>query len=338
MDDEAFTVSATVRPLEQAAKRRRTMPGNAGQQYMGPGDVVTRETDVLRGHGTTNRAGELTATLSGTVERINKLVKVNPPKSRYVGEVGDIIVGRVSEVLPRRWKVDINATAVATLRLDNVQLENNEQRKRTADDDLNMREYLREGDLVSAEIQEYKQDRSIMLQCRTRNGKLEAGSLLSVPPHLIKRLKHHYHLLTCGVSVILGCNGYVWVAPPPKPKVSNEPGSIMSTEEEEAQTGTEVSLSTRESMCRVRNAVSLLQPHASSSMHHPLTVFWRYAQVVALSMAELPIYPDTIMDTFDASLSAENGGVSLSSAEMLDKQHLSRITMAAAKRVDELAS
>ncbi len=276
MDVDAFAVSATVRPLEQAAKRRRT--GQAAEQYMGPGDCVTRETDVLRGHGTYNRAGQLTATLSGTVERINKLVKVQPPKARYVGEVGDIVVGRILEVLPRRWKVDINATAAATLRLDNVQLQNNEQRKRTADDELRMRTYLRESDLVSAEIQEYKQDRSIMLQCRTRNGKLEAGSLVYVPPHLIKRLKHHYHLLPCGVSIILGCNGNVWVAPPPKrAKADGDEKSIMS--ESAGDAATEVSLSTRETICRVRNAVSA-----------PGSPFWYIRSDLCLHMSAWCIY------------------------------------------------
>jgi hypothetical protein len=53
-------------------------------------------------------------------------------------------------------------------------------------------------------------------------------------------------------------------------------------------------------------------------------------------MAELPIYPDTIMDTVDASLSAENGGVCLSSAEMLAGQHLAKITSRARTRVEEL--
>ena len=267
MDADAFAVSATVRPLERAVKRRRTgQGGTQAEQYMGPGDCVTRETDVLRGHGTYNRAGQLTATLSGTVQRINKLIKVQPPKARYVGEVGDIVVGRILEVLPRRWKVDINATSAATLRLDNVQLQNNEQRKRTADDELRMRSYLRESDLVSAEIQEYKQDRSIMLQCRTRNGKLEAGSLVSVPSHLIKRLKHHYHLLPCGVSIILGCNGNVWVAPPPK-RTTGDEKSIMSDSAWDAVT--EVSLSTRETICRVRNAVrvTVIQVAAAICAH-----------------------------------------------------------------------
>jgi|EP01043_Picozoa_sp_COSAG02_P011160 trehalose utilization protein len=58
-------------------------------------------------------------------------------------------------------------------------------------------------------------------------------------------------------------------------------------------------------------------------------------QVLALSMAELPIYPDTIMDTVDASLSADNG-VSLSSAEMLERQHVITITSRARTRVAEL--
>lgn len=53
-------------------------------------------------------------------------------------------------------------------------------------------------------------------------------------------------------------------------------------------------------------------------------------------MAELPIYPDTIMDTVDASLSAENGGACLSPAEMLERQHALKITTRARARVEEL--
>jgi hypothetical protein len=59
-------------------------------------------------------------------------------------------------------------------------------------------------------------------------------------------------------------------------------------------------------------------------------------QVLALAMAELPIYPDTIMDTVDASLSAENGGVCLSSAEMLERHHALKITTRARARMADL--
>ena len=288
---DAFAVDAAVRPLERPSKRPRTGAGGGSDAlYMGPGDTVTAELDVLRGHGTYNRDGRLVSTLSGTVQRINKLVKVQPPKARYVGEIGDIVVGRVLEVLPRRWKVDINATASATLRLDNVQLENNEQRKRTADDELQMRKFLTESDLVSAEIQEHKQDRSIMLQCRSKNGKLEAGQLVSVPPHLIKRLKHHVHVLPCGVSIVLGCNGYVWVAPPPAHPAAGQAagGDQPAAAAAPAPAGSEVSLSTRETMCRVRNAVPSPPSPASHSTAHPFFLLCRWSHWRQLSCRSIP--------------------------------------------------
>jgi exosome complex component RRP4 len=116
-----------------------------------------------------------------------------------VGEVGDVVVGRVLEVLPRRWKVDVNSTISATLLLGAVQLPNSEQRRRTHQDELEMRNFYAENDLVAAEIQEFKQDRSLMLHTRANglHGKLSKGLLIRVPPHLIKRLKHHCEWAPC---------------------------------------------------------------------------------------------------------------------------------------------
>ena len=44
--------------------------------------------------------------MAGTIERINKLITVRPAKTRYNGEVGDIVVGRVIDVQQKLWKVD----------------------------------------------------------------------------------------------------------------------------------------------------------------------------------------------------------------------------------------
>ena len=62
----------------------------------------------LRGHGTYVQDNELAATVSGIVERVNKLVSVKPLRSRYNGEVGDVVVGRIVEVcsfsiFPHSW-------------------------------------------------------------------------------------------------------------------------------------------------------------------------------------------------------------------------------------------
>jgi exosome complex RNA-binding protein Rrp4 len=53
---------------------------------------------LRRGHGTYEDDGELVANVSGVVERVNKLVRVRPLQARYVGDVGDVVVGRVKEV------------------------------------------------------------------------------------------------------------------------------------------------------------------------------------------------------------------------------------------------
>ncbi|KAG1666778.1 hypothetical protein FOA52_004614 [Chlamydomonas sp. UWO 241] len=71
------------------------------------GDVISMDEQdgFLRGHGTRVVDGKLVATLCGVVQRVNKLVYVKPLKSRYGAEQGDIVIGRVTEVSGKRWKV-----------------------------------------------------------------------------------------------------------------------------------------------------------------------------------------------------------------------------------------
>ena len=50
------------------------------------------------GHGTYRQGHCIHAAVMGTVEITNKLIIVNPLRSKYVPQVGDIVVGRVQEV------------------------------------------------------------------------------------------------------------------------------------------------------------------------------------------------------------------------------------------------
>ena len=49
------------------------------------------------GHGTYVDSEEVIASVAGTVERVNKLVTVRAIRSRYNPEVGDLVVGRITE-------------------------------------------------------------------------------------------------------------------------------------------------------------------------------------------------------------------------------------------------
>jgi len=206
-------------PKEEDEERSVVRPAH---QLVSPGDVITRDVGYMRGHGTymkgggagSDSGGVLYATVAGVVQRVNKLITVTPPKTKYQGEIGDVVVGRITEVQQKRWKVDINARLDAVLQLSSVNLPGGELRRRTAEDELTMRKYLVEGDLISAEVQNLYSDGAVALHTRSlKYGKLSQGTLVNVSPSLIKRRKTHFHQLPCGASVILGNNGYVWIYP-----------------------------------------------------------------------------------------------------------------------------
>ena len=192
--------------------------------FVAPGDPiegVDMEDGFLRGHGTQVVDGRLLATVCGTVERVNKLVSVRPLRSRYVPETGDVVLGRVTEIAGKRWKLDVNARQDAVLQLSAVHLPGGVQRRRNAVDELNMRRLYGEDDLVSAEVQSFYADGAVALHTRSlKYGRLSRGQLVRVPPTLVKRVKQHFHRLDpaeCGgadVEVLLGCNGFVWVGAP----------------------------------------------------------------------------------------------------------------------------
>ncbi|XP_070780911.1 exosome complex component RRP4 isoform X3 [Enoplosus armatus] len=189
-----------------------------------PGDVITSDTGFMRGHGTYVDEDKLTASVAGEVQRVDKLICVRPLKTRFNGEVGDVVVGRITE------------------------------RRRSAEDELTMREYLQEGDLISAEVQSVFSDGALSLHTRSlKYGKLGQGVLVQLSPSLIKRQKTHFHNLPCGASIILGNNGFVWLYPTPEQQEEEAGGFYTSLEP--------VGLSDREVISRLRNCLLALAAH-----------------------------------------------------------------------------
>lgn len=62
------------------------------------------------------------ASVAGILEKVNKLITIRPLKARYQGEIGDVIVGRITEVQQSRWKVDTNSKLDSVLLLSSVNL------------------------------------------------------------------------------------------------------------------------------------------------------------------------------------------------------------------------
>jgi len=265
----------------------RSAPPCSTTPIVTPGDPIFAEPGCLRGHGTIARAhGTLVATVAGVVERVNKLVSVRPLRSRYNGEVGEVVVCRIVEVGQKRWKAEVNARQYAVLMLSSINLPGGEQRRRTAEDQLNMRQFYVEHDLVSAEVQAFFQDGSMSLHTRSlKYGKLQGGVLVEVAPSLMKRLKQHFHTFDFGVAAIFGLNGYVWVYPRSKDQVeSDELNDVARPAGDEASLASAAppppTAEQRERVCRVRNAL------------------------VALNQLGLAVSPTSVAEVYHASLAA----------------------------------
>ncbi|XP_045205312.2 exosome complex component RRP4-like [Mercenaria mercenaria] len=242
--------------IRLASACERLKPENVDElsNLVTPGDVITSDTGFMRGHGTFMEDGGHHASVAGVVQRVNKLICVKPLKTRYNGEVGDIVVGRILEVGMKRWKVDTHAKLDSVLMLSSVNLPGGELRRRSEEDEKLMRHYLKEGDLISAEVQSVFNDGSLSLHTRSlKYGKLGQGSLYLVSPSLIKRRKTHFHYLPCGATVILGNNGYVWICPT-EGEVSEQTGGYEQNLEP-------VLRSDREVVARLGNCVQALADH-----------------------------------------------------------------------------
>lgn len=226
-----------------------------GRRVVLPGEEITPLSGFLRGHGTHMCGAEsMAASVSGIVERVDRLISVRPLHGRYSGSIGDVVIGRVTEVENKRWKVDIQGRQDAVLPLSAVNLPSGEQRRKTEDDNLQMREFLGENDLIAAEVQQFFHDGGLSLQTRSsRYGKLAKGLLVSVPPCLIRRTRLHFHSFPCGVDMILGVNGYIWLS-----HQKNRKDVVSAESPAGAASDDQITREERLQVCRVANAIRAL--------------------------------------------------------------------------------
>lgn len=189
-------------------------------------------------------SSSIIATVAGTVQKTNKLLSVTSLRARYTPEIGDLVVGRIVEVQSRRWKVDVAAPLLAQLPLSAINLPGGILRRRTSADELQMRTFFSEGDLVVAEVQSVHSDGGASLHTRSlKYGKLRNGLFLAVTGTggsgasglttkggvgsghatgtasaggVVRSRRQVWTLTTANgggdVDVILGVNGYIWIS------------------------------------------------------------------------------------------------------------------------------
>ncbi|KAL7337484.1 hypothetical protein BJY59DRAFT_654591 [Rhodotorula toruloides] len=246
--------------------RRGDLDAGEAGRVTGPGEVIADAQRWMRGHGTYVQDDKVLASVAGTLERVNKLVSVRPLRTKYRGEVGDLVVGRIVEVGPKRWKVETHASQNAVLMLSSINLPGGVQRRKLESDELQMRTFFQEGDLLVAEVQAFFGDGAMSLHTRSlKYGKLKNGQLVTVPPALVVRSKSHFHTLPFGVDLIIGLNGYIWISKTIKKetRLDGEEAGFGEESGEGVYSGEneDISPAIRASITRVALLISLLATH-----------------------------------------------------------------------------
>lgn len=176
----------------------------------------------------------------------------------------------------KRWRVDLSAPLLASLPLSAINLPGGILRKRTSTDELQIRTFFSEGDLLVAEVQSIFQDGSASLHTRSlKYGKLRNGVFLAVAGTGggggVVRSRRQVWTASTGngggeVDVILGVNGYIWISK----HVSNEAASsqVSITRMEETVSSSiyssqndEISSSTRGEIARLTGCIKALVEH-----------------------------------------------------------------------------
>lgn len=149
-------------------------------------------------------------------------------RARYTPEIGDLIVGRIVEVQAKRWRVDVGGSLLAQLPLSAINLPGGIQRRRTETDELQIRTFFSEGELLVAEVQQLYGDGGAVLHTRSlKYGKLRNGVFVAITGTgggggVVRARRQAFTIDVTGgssgaddaekVDVILGVNGYIWIS------------------------------------------------------------------------------------------------------------------------------
>ena len=277
---EAMNDNLTLSPKDTSDEDKKRLEERREQmkKYFIPGDTITEESGFMRGHGTFVQTNKLISSVAGSFEAINRLISVKPPRTRFNGEVGDVVIGRVVEVQvqQKRWKVETNSRLLSILLISSINLPGGELRRKTEEDERMMRSYFVEGDLISAEVQSIFADGSLSLHTRSlKYGKLGQGTLVIVSPSLIQRRKTHFHNLPCGAHVILRNNRYIWISQP----------VAEGLETRDFVNYKKVPVSDRQIIVRLRNCISALAKH--KVVIQDTSIMYAYEESLSYSVSQL---------------------------------------------------
>jgi exosome complex component RRP4 len=180
-------------------------------QVVVPGELVAEGSYEVHGPFVASGKRYYAKVLSVAVVEKTKQVRLIPLKRVYIPSEGDLVVGKVIDVGPTFWLVDINSPYTALLLVSEVF-------PKPAPQQRELSEIFRVGDLLAAKVLSFDFAHDPLLTVKEpKLGKVARGLLVEVTPARVSRVigkrgqVADYLSETLGVELIVGRNGRVIV-------------------------------------------------------------------------------------------------------------------------------
>ena len=202
------------------------------KQIVMPGDLISEELGKPRNGVYKNSDGRYCSSYFGIIQKNDQGVDVVPFSGKYVPRRGDKVIGKVLEVGPSMWPVDINSTY-------NTLLHMNDTPWRTTSGDI--KRFLGVGDYVYAKIMTLNEIKESWITLKDVGlRKLEGGHITSIPapkvPRIIGKGGSMVNMIkdATNTRIVVGQNGLIWIDGTPEDVI--EAITAISIVEQEAHT------------------------------------------------------------------------------------------------------
>lgn len=179
-----------------------------------PGQELAEGMDYLPGEGSFREENMLISSRLGLFNLDGRLTKVIPLSGKYIPKRNDMVIGKVTEVGPSNWRVDIEWAFTATLFLK-------EGSKDYIPNGADLTKYYDQGDVIVAKITNVFNPRLIDLSMKAPGcRKLTGGRLIKVEPPKVPRIIGKQGSMISMIkdatqcSIVVGQNGIVWLSGP----------------------------------------------------------------------------------------------------------------------------
>jgi len=178
-------------------------------QVVTPGEVVAEGSYEVSGPHSATGKRYYAKVLSVVVVEKPGRIRLVPIKRRYIQAEGDLVIGKIIDVGPTFWLVDINSPYTAILQVSEVF-------PRPAPAVRDLTEVFRLGDLIAAKVLSFDFAHDPLLTVKeSKLGKVERGLLVEVLPTRVSRVIGRKGQVadflreTFDVELLIGRNGRI---------------------------------------------------------------------------------------------------------------------------------